>query len=327
MSGLDPLFYNDHIRRLHNHALPWWRHLLGPFCGLHFILVAGHLYFDWNVLGPKYGFLRFLEILVVLLSIFSRVIWQYLFRDPDQFLHFRRPSKRYRRAVYTISAVTVIPIFILHFPIIYIDSKADRTTNISYYQSILCLTVLLALCSYYLWMVRRFLLSNDIDEQYEPTVPLLEQADATALDPYRDDPAITSVDELSSTQSGHLASAYTLQQAISPLLTNVQTQDHDDSSSREATAIPESGHTATVLTTISPTDTTASTSSASQPRTPLRCPTVARFDYMPENRVGPYSWFSYHFATALLVTFSTLVLVLVWKLIYQDKRSRLSFSE
>lgn len=188
MSGLDPLYYSDHARRLHNRKLPLWRHFLGPFCGLHFIFVAGHLYFDWNILGPKYGFLRFLEILVVLLSVSSRVIWQYLFRDPYQFLHFRRPSRAYRGAIYTVSAATIIPIFILHFPIIYINFKADRTTNISYYQSILCLIVLLALCAYYLWMVHSFLLGDDHDAQYEPTASLLDEVNTAVLEPYSDDP-------------------------------------------------------------------------------------------------------------------------------------------
>jgi hypothetical protein len=326
MSGLDTLYYNDHARRLYNHKLPWWRHFLGPFCGLHFIFVAGHLYFDWNVLGPKYGFLRFLEILVVLLSVSSRVIWQYLFRDPYQFLHFRRPSRAYRGAIYTVSAATIIPIFILHFPIIYINFKADRTTNISYYQSILCLIVLLALCTYYIWMVHRFLLSDDHDAQYEPTVSLLDEVNTAVLEPYSDDPPSTSVEESSSPLSGHLASAYALQQAISPLRTHAHTQEHDDLGSQPATIPPETELEATVSTAISTTDSTASTSSINQPGAPLRCATIAKFDYMPENRVGPHSWFSYHFATTMLGISSTVVLVLVWQLIYEDKHSRLSFS-
>jgi hypothetical protein len=339
MPSLDPLYYNHHFRLLFQHKLQWRRSFLGPFAGIHFGIVASRLFYDWVSLGPEFAYLKVLDTLVVLLSLASRVTWPFLFRDPHQFLHFHRPSRGYRSAVNIISVFTTVPSLILHLSVIFISlkTKAVRPPNFGFGQSILQLVLLLSVSYLYLWMVYRFLVGED-DEYYEPTTPLLSGTHATsasslrtsrvpfteALETYSGPTTSPSSSDSQLSLRGHLAVAYFVQ----PKGGFSQTSDLDEG---------QHGHHSAGMETASTTAPRASNASnspestASGPTANLltyrfRCRTIARFNYMCQNRIGPHSWLSYPLIPAILGVYNTVFLGFVSILIYENRYARVPSS-
>jgi hypothetical protein len=332
MPSLDPLYYNDHFRLLFQHKLQWWRLLLGASVNVHFGAVAGHLVYALMSSGPNFARLKVLDTLVVLLAVASRFTWRLLFRDPNKFLHFHRPSKGYCWVVYIVSAATTIPSLILHIPIIFLSSKAERTTNAFLGQSILQLFLLLAVSSLYLWMVHRFLLSED-DEHYEPTVPFLgtrtvsassstrqSVSSAVALEPYSNSSTSPSLYESYLASDSHLSKAYAMRWASDPL----RSCELDEDLHGQGSGATETGPTPKPKDSSAPnpSESTTSGSTDNEPASPLRCRTVARFDYMCKNRIGPYSWMSYPLVPVVLGIYSTVIFGLTSILIYENKHAR-----
>jgi hypothetical protein len=58
----------------------------------------------------------------------------------------------------------------------------------------------------------------------------------------------------------------------------------------------------------------------------LQCPTVARFDYMSQARAGPHSWLSDRLLLMTIGTYTTIILVLVCIILYEDHFSSLPSS-
>lgn len=334
MSGLDPLYYNGYFRLLFQHKLQWWRSLLGLLAGVHFVIVGGHLLYDWrlNFADLKVLDTLVLDTLVLLLAVASRVTWPLLFRDPHKFLHFHRPSKGYRWAVCIVSAATTIPSLILHIATIFANFKIEVPLFSGFGHSVLQLFLLLAVSSLYLWMVRRFLLSGD-DEHYEPTVPFLgtrpvsasssrrqSVSSAVALEPYSDSSTSSSSYESHLASDGHLSKAYAMQWASDPL----RSYELDEDLHGQGSGATETEHTPKPKDSSAPnpSESTTSGSTDNQPTSPLRCRTVARFDYMCQNRIGPHSWMSYPLVPVILGIYSTVLFCLVTILMYEDKRAR-----
>jgi hypothetical protein len=329
MSSLDPLYYNDHFRLNFQHKLQWWRAFLTAFVGVHFGAVAGHLVYALMNSGPNFAHLKVLDTLVALLDVASRVTWRLLFRDPNKFLHFRRPSKGYRWAVYIVSAATTIPSLILHIPIIFVSFKAERRTNALLGQSILQLFLLLAVSSFYLWMVHRFLLGED-DEHYEPTVPFLgtrtmsasssrrqSVSSVVALEPYSNSSTSSSSYESHPASDSHLSKAYAMRWASDPLR-SCEDLHGQGSGATETELTPKLKDSSAP----NPSESATSGSTDNQPTSPLRCRTVARFDYMCQNRIGPHSWMSYPLVAVILGIYSTVIFGLTSILIYESKHAR-----
>jgi hypothetical protein len=332
MSGLDPLYYNDHFRFLFQNRLRRWRTLFRPFAGLHFGIVIAHLRHDQVHLGPNFAHLKVLDTLVVLLAVANMVIWFFVFRDPHKFLHFHRPNKGYRWAVYIISAATTIPSLILHIIIIFLVSKTNLTkpsTDImmSFGISVAQLFSLLAASSLDLWMVRLFLLSEN-EEHYEPTVPSLgtrtvsasssrQSVSATAaLEPYSDSSTSPSFFELQLSSDGYLSKAYAMQWASDPLLTCELDEDlhgqGSEATETEPTPKPRDSDAS------NPPESITLGSTHNQRKSPLRCRTVARFDYMCRGRIGPHSWLSYPLIPVILGICSTVLFGLISIFIYEN---------
>jgi hypothetical protein len=332
MSSLDPLYYNDHTRLLFRHKLQWWWTFLRSFAGVHFASVAGHLVYDWRSRGPNFAHLKVLDTLVALLAVASRVTWRLLFRDPHKLLHFHRPSKGYRWAVYIASAATTIPSLILHIQIIFVSSKIKQLAYIGFGHSVLQLFLLLAVSSLYLWMVHHFLLNED-DERYEPTVPFLgtrtvsasssrrqSVSSAIALEPFSDSSTSSSSYESHLASDGHLSEAYAMQWASDSLRSYELDEDlhGQGSGATETEPTPKPKDSGTP----NPSESTTSGSTDNRPTPPLRCRTLARFDYMCQSRVGPHSWIFYPLVPVILGIYSTILFGLVSILMYEDKRAR-----
>jgi hypothetical protein len=287
------------------------------------------------MLGPNFAYLKVLDALVILLAVASMVSWFFVFRDPHKFLHFHRPSKGYRWAVYIISAANTIPSFILHIQIVFLSSKAKlikSPPNISFGESVTLLSLFLAVSSLNFWLVHRFLLSED-EEHYEPTVPFLETRTASAsssrrqsvsaaaaLEPYSDSSTSSSSYRSSLASEGHLSKAYAMQRASDPLPTCELDEDLLDQGSgateTEPTPIPRDSNAP------NPSESTTSGSTDNQPTSSLRCRTVARFDYMCQDRIGPHSWLSYPLIPVILGIYSTALFGLASILVYENNYVR-----
>jgi hypothetical protein len=324
MSGLDPLYYNDNFRLFFQHKLWWWfiflRSLTFGYCG-----AAAPLLFRQRKSGPDSAHLKVLDRWLALLAVASFVIWWLVFRDIHKFLGFHLPSKRYRCAIYITSAATIIPSFFLHIQIAFLTSKTTSPVDSGLTRRGILL--FLAASGLYLWMVHRFLL-NDNEEHYEPIIYLLGNCTAStsssegqsvsavaALEPYSDSPPSSDESRLSS--EGHLFKAYTTQRISDPLPT-CELDEHlhaQGSGVTETELTPEPRDSSAP----NPSESTTPGSTDNQPTSPLRCRTVARFDYMCQSRIGPHSWLSYPLTLVILGIYSTILFGLVANLIYKNR--------
>ena len=321
MTNLNPLYYNVQTRLFFLHKLQFRRSLLGLCASFHLIIVTGRLILDWWSLGQDFTRLKFLDALVFILSLSSRITWSFLFRDAHRFLYFRRPSNGYRCAVYATSFATTVPNLVLHILIISISSKIRRPGLIGHGQAILALFLLLPVYTGFIRMVRRFLLGEN-DEHYEPTVPLSSVA---AQESYSDSPIPASPTLASSSESpspfgGHLSTAYAIQRIVWPLQTYEQERSHgrdrSDGMGRGFAAASGAGSAP------NPSDSATAESTDNRPTRVLRCPTIAHFDYIPQYREGPNSWMTYPLVPIVLGIYSTVLFCLLSVLAYENKHSR-----
>ena len=326
MSGLDPLYYSDSFRLLFQHKLRLWRHVVESVIVGYIIMAAMHLLLDLLFLGPNFADLKVLETLIVLLAVVTTVIWILVFRDPHRFLHFHRPSNGYRWAVYVISAANTIPTFILHIQIIILTSKTKSRFNLGI--TLVMLLLFLCVSGVNLWMVRRFLLSEN-EEHYEPTVPFLGTGAVpapsskrqsvlavVALEPYSGSFTSSSSYESSLSSDSHLSKAYAMQRESDTLSTfGLEGGFHGQSPGTMKTKPTPKPKDHSTLDLSEPI---ASGSTDNQPTSPLRCRTVARFDYMCQDRIGPHSWLSYLLIPVTLGIWSTVLFGLVSVVIYEN---------
>merc|ERR1711977_438863 len=76
--------------------LQGYRWLLGLAASFHLTPVVGKLYWHY---ATHHTPSIFPDFLAFCLSVGARVTWLFLFRDPAEFLHFKRPGRAYRLAV------------------------------------------------------------------------------------------------------------------------------------------------------------------------------------------------------------------------------------
>lgn len=333
MATLDRLYYHEQFRRFFSHKLQWWRYLLcSIFSCFYTAVTVGRLIADWVVWEPGFGLLLFLNVLLVVLAFGNKVIWGYLFHDPNTLFRFRRPSRGYRQAVYALSLCSVLPSLLLQIPIFVLSSKllTWRSSLAACTEQLVCYV---ALVSLFLWMVNRFLLGEDEgDEHYEPIIAvtanistLPTNSSPGELLAYSDTPpdshSASSTSLLSSQQHlapyRHLDAAYSRQPALGAP-TGERIEDCSASSSSAAQTWPD----VETSSAVDPPETTTSSSSNGNQTPRLRCRTVARFDYMPQGRVGPHSWFSWPLVPVVVGSINTLVFILVCALIHENKNAR-----
>lgn len=327
MATLDRLYYHEAFLLLFSHKLAWWRYLLcfvisSVYCSQ----LVGRLGSDWMLLGPGFAGRKYLDLLLVVLCLLNRVIWSYLFRDPNGFLRFRRPSKGYRRAICALSCFCVLPSLLLHIPLFVLRGRTGKrhwlgplTQLMSYF----------ALVSCFLWMVKRFLLRED-DAHYEPTIGLSASIDAVpydfpraALPEYSDESHLGSPIPSFSSQTlltpvGYLDTAYSAQPALGTPA-SAPTEDYGASSlcavqtRRDVDASPV-------------VDGPNTNTSRSSHIPHSRCPTLALFDYLPQGRIGPHSWFSWPLVSMVLGSVNTLFCILDLVLNYENTKARVPSS-
>ena len=329
MAILDRLYYHEQFLLFFTHKLQWWRFLLCTISsGLYIATAVGRLRADWALTEAGFALMHFLNVLLVVLAIANRVIWAYLFHDPNALFRFRRPSKGYRRTVCALSFYSVLPSLLLHIPVFVLSSRTQRRrAGLEACRGQLVLYI--ALVCLFLWMVNRFLLGED-DEHYEPTIAVLPtDAAAARLSPYSDTApdshSASSISLLSSqpqlAPSGHLDAAYSRQPALGTTTCERIDDRHTSSSSAAQTRLDVE-----ISSAVDATGETISSALGGNPTSRLRCPTVARFDYMPQGRVGPHSWPSLHIIPVVLGAVSTLIFILLCAFVHENRSARIPSS-
>ncbi len=298
----------EQTRRLFQNRPQSWRHVLRLLCTFHFSILAGRFVGDLLFNGLQFSELNVLSAIGVVMALATRITWNALFVNPYSFLGYRRPGTAYRFAVYVATVVTTIPALIVHVAMIRTASKIRRPFNINYGQTILQLALLVPAIGLYVWMVRHFLLRHN-DEHYEPTVsrPLGEESARSPAGRRGDVPPELGSPTPSQSSSGHLSQIYARQRR------RIASDPRPNPQVVEPTTASEA----------SPPDRLDQSESAtfSPDRRllphPLRCQTIAWFDYIPRSRLSD------PLIPLILGVYGTFVAWLVYLLIQENSLSKL----
>lgn len=325
------IYYQNTYQRLYQLPQHRWRAILFQCAWKTCSIGVAQRIYDGKLLGPEFGYLKTCETRAALLSIVSSIVWLVVVRDPEGFLWFRRPSYSYRCSVITVSAATTIPNLVLLIQVL-VESLATPSLTrhrlkVSVLLSLLHLSFFLITNGLYLWIVKRLLLDADLT-LYEPVAPIRESlprapspsaARARALGRHLS--SSPSADERQRLPEGHLSRAYDLQRVSHLPHTNELSQLDRSGESRATEAEPAA------LTTDSrgpnPSGAVTSGPTLHEQSSSLRCPTMARFDYMSQMRAGPHSWLSDRLLLMVIGTFSTIILILACIILYEDHSSSL----
>ncbi|KAH8749109.1 hypothetical protein F5883DRAFT_581702 [Diaporthe sp. PMI_573] len=287
----------EQSRRLWQNRPQSWRYLLSLLCGIHFAILFGRLSSDLAFFGLRLTPLIMLGAAAVLIAIATRIVWHALFKNPYAFLGYRRPGTPYRRTV---------PALILHVAMIRASAKALRPLMVDlmvdFIQSIMALVLLLTAIALYIWMLQRFLLRHNND--YEPTAPL----------PVPEENTTPSVRQLAPrpSPSGHLSRAYARQRS------HIHRRGEEGQGRCSQVADAAASRGATASGTASPSQSTTPVPSASsQPPRPLKCRTIARFDYLPHSRLSD------RLIILVMAVYGILITYLLCMLIQENSLSKL----
>lgn len=281
--------------------------------GVYIARIVGHTFWDSGASTPQSAHLKSLDTLLFRLALGNQIIWSLLFFDLHSFLWFRRPTVAYRWAVCFASVATTLPSLCVQLRIIFLEPKTGQFRKSGTTSSILLLALFLATCILYIRLVRRFLLNEENDPHYEPTRPPLPEAEppAFALEPLSD----SSDRPPSNESSGHLSTAYKSQQPAIPSPTHDGSDaDRQDHGSRAL----EAGHTSDPRSSGS-----SSEPLGGEPLAPLRCRTIARFDYVHEGEVGPDSWPFHPVIPVVLGVYNIVLSCMVLSLIVENAYAKL----
>ncbi len=225
------------------------------------------------------------------------------------------------------------PSLILHIPLLVLSYKAPASSSRLWY-CILQFLFFIPPASLCLWMVNRFLV-RELDRRYEPTIMASTSAgilpmgfSPSELPAYCDStdscsawPISSISTQLESAPYGHLGAAYSGQLALASS-TRRRIESHNASSSSMPHGRPDDE---TFSAADAPNLTTFTRSNRSN-NPQSRCPTVARFDYMPQGRIGPHSWVSQPIVPLVLGGMNTWILILLCGLNYENQRTRIPSS-
>jgi len=177
-------------------------------------------------------------------------------------------------------------------------------------------------------MLHRFLLRAE-EEHYEPIIhslgsgttstPSLEplsQSAGAALEPYSDSSAPSFSHESYLCSNGHLSKVYIIQRDSNRLSTHeMNEEDYGEGSAVQRAALR---HDHTDSSSLDLSESTSVAPIDLQRAYHLRCPTVARFDYMFQGRIGAHSLVSYPLTPAILGTLSTISIGLIVPVIIEN---------
>jgi len=171
------------------------------------------------------------------------------------------------------------------------------------------------------WMVWRFLVDWE-DELYDPCVK--SELDGRGvrravgefepgLEPYSDTPH-------SSVSRRQGTAAYAKQQREASTAAQDPERSHQRDIPRGSIIEQEHGEGALENQDISISG--APISAEDRSPTPLRCPTVARYDYMDKNNTGAHSWLSYPLIPAFIFTYSSILSISMIMFINETRHSK-----
>ncbi|KAF2790134.1 hypothetical protein K505DRAFT_365008 [Melanomma pulvis-pyrius CBS 109.77] len=318
---LDPRYYFQETRLFYQHQQQVFRHVLGLATAFHQASAVAHLFGDKFMSRPS---LIGLDILAVLLSAGSRIVWIPLFKDPEQLWGFHRPEKSYHWAVCGTAAAAIIPALVVNSLILLKSWEYRFGFNVGFWHSVLQLLLWVGVSCLCLWMVWSFLTSKD-EGIYEPVTSLTSgdtivdtvgpysdadtvepYSDTDTMEPYSDTPTPPTSRTLGSSNPGLLSAAYGKQRSEG--LFRGQTSGDNMS---EATNAPDA----------------AEVPSQPEPSNLPHCPTVARYDYIAQSRVGPHSWIAMPLVALFLGLYSAFFFAMSATFIYENNLARVPYKK
>lgn len=331
--------YTSHWRRLYQHKLQWYRHVLGMITTYHFGIVLPHFLFVWAttaiVLGPSPVRPLFLHVVAILLSLTARLSWTFLFRDPAQFAGLRRPGLNYRWTVIAVCGTTTVPNLCVHAVVL---GKSFRglgekdaslmAAKVGFVISVLQISLLLGACALCVWMFWRFLVDWE-DEMYDPCVKSeLDERDLRraveesepALEPYSDTPHSPIYFGQGTATIGFLAAAYTKQRIEASTAVQESERSYLRDIPRGSTV--EQDHREGTLENRDISISDAPIFAEDRSPASLRCPTVARYEYMDKNHTGVHSWLSYPLISACIFTYSSILSIPMIMFVNETQHSK-----
>lgn len=307
--------------------------------GYHFIILLGHFLIVWAttalVLGPSPMRPLFLHLLAILLSLAARLTWIFLFRDPAQFAGLRRPGLKYRWTVLAVCGATTVPNLCVHAVVLGRNCQglgeeeaSLMMARIGVVISVLQIGLWGGVSAFCMWMVWRFLVDWE-DEMYDPCVK--SELDGRGkrravgefepgLEPYSDTPHSSVSRRQGTVAIGLLAAAYAKQQREASTAAQEPERSHQRDIPRDSIIEQEHGQGALENQDISIPGTPIS--AEDQSPMPLRCPTVARYDYMDKNNTGIHSWLSYPLIPAFIFTYSSILSISMIMFINETRHSK-----
>jgi hypothetical protein len=177
-------------------------------------------------------------------------------------------------------------------------------------------------------MVWRFLVDWE-DEMYDPCVKseldergirrAVEESEP-ALEPYSDTPHSPVCRGQGTAAIGFLAAAYTKQRIEAPTAAQEPERSYQQDTPCGSIIEQEHGEGTPENQDISLSG--APISAEDRSLAPLRCPTVARYDYMNKNHTGAHSWLSYPLIPAFIFTYSSLLYIPIVMFVNETQHSK-----
>lgn len=335
MSSIPPRL-TEAYRRVSRDKFYWYqahRHLLS---GMHMSLAASALSYDiiHRVRQPDDPLLRLqrLDTLALVLTILGRVIWGTLFANIDKFCGFRRPGRAYVLAVWFATAITTVPNLAVHVPLFRLSMQVSGVIGVSRAMRIAQPVFLLLSCAFHAYLVQRFLM-RDNERHYEPTCELLmgsrpsrgfmvegmpsDAVSVVSLPSYRDED-----EPYEDAPDSFLSAAYAKQseRRRRPSILEANAPAHGNGHEHTGANGEETTHT---QESSQPSGCSRPTTAAlSLTLTPdrKRCPTVARFDYMPENHSTVNSIVAYPILSWVFGIFAVILAYMIIRLSIENAK-------
>ncbi|KAK0124840.1 hypothetical protein ONS96_008719 [Cadophora gregata f. sp. sojae] len=295
----------QNIRQIYAHKLQGFRWLLGLAVVFQLTPNTGKLYWHYST---HHSPSILPDFLAFSLSLAARITWLFLFRNPAEFLLFRRPGRGYQWAVCGTVILTTLPNGVVHIWALKMALKNDTVVLSGIWTAILAIIFLVPLAGLVSWMAWRFLLGfEETDEKFEPTVKY-----GPSIAEYRDNP--TPILTRTDISSGYLSQAYEAQK-----ISEQEEPALQSLARREVVPTSADAQVDTVQEFFVEADPIVPVDAAKPPR----CQTIARFEHMSESHSGPHSWFSFPIIPVVLSVYAALLLVALIIWIHEDREYKL----
>ena len=299
----------QNFRLIYAHKLQGYRWLLGLAASFHLTPVVGKLYWHY---ATHHTPSIIPDFLAFCLSVGARVTWLFLFRDPAEFLHFKRPGRAYRLAVCGAVVLTTLPNGVVHIWALKMALKNDSLVASGRWPAIVAIIFLVPLAGLVSWMAWRFLLGlEENNEEFEPTIKA-----RSSFTMFADNPS--SLRARTAAADGYLSKAYEEQK-----LRELEVPPAHSSTQDEATTVSVEVQPDAAVNTEQPLIET-NMDVFSNDTKPLRCQTIARFEHRSESHAGPHSWFSFPIYSAILSGYACVLLIGLPIWIREDRKYKLT---